>query len=220
MFHRPRDTGSGHGGQRRDGVMRLQLPRLRHNTRKTVTIQRFRRHFKEIRVLRECAQHLFRNLAFCRQSPACVKSLIKKRKDRVIDRCIGGPGVKGKQRALSRRIITHRIDPSKVAHTAQVEKGHRLPQGRKFRHRMVIKGRERRALSAELHVRAAEIPDHGFAHHFSQNRAIARLMGAHIGRVMGESLTMKSDEVIAFQMGQRFGVGGLYELTHLGGRLP
>ena len=72
--------------------------------------------------------------------------------------------------------------------------------------------RERCALSAQLHIGAAEIPNHGQPQMIGQRRTIADLQRALHTRRMGQRLTVKADQINVGIMSQCLEVRGFNHL--------
>ena len=126
-----------------------------------------------------------------------VKVLAKAGLHQIVDRRICRTGIESQQRAFFLWPCNARIDPSKVAHAAKVQESHRALPPSKTGAGMVKERGQRRALSTQFHIGAAEIPDHGKVDGARQQRPVAHLQRALHPRRMGKGLAVETDKLNA-----------------------
>jgi hypothetical protein len=183
-------------GQRRQ---RIGVRQVRHHvqkSRKIVPVQGLRRHPCKKPTSHRRAHHVARHPPAQGQRPSWSIGAQPPRMHQVVQRRVRGPGVEGQARArMPQAQAFARIGPGDVAHAAEVQERHRPVAPIRARAGPVVERRQRRALPAHLHIRGPEIPDHHAPRGLRQPRAVARLMGAPVLRIMGQRLAVKAQRV-------------------------
>ncbi len=121
MLHPFHHRGGDGGGERGGGIGVGQGFHRLAQSRKGVSVQRFRRHLQEIGIGEEVLEHPIGDLPGGRNRAAFVTGLAEPRLHQVIQRRIGRPGVKGQKCALFGGIRHARIHPGQVPDAAQIQ---------------------------------------------------------------------------------------------------
>ena len=195
MLHCFGHASGTHGRQRRGGVGVRQFGHQRDHLVKIIPVQRLGGHPCEIGLGQKQLKRAGLYLPARRGLAALVKGQPQTRLHQIVDGCIGGPRVESQQRAFRLGQGDRRIHPGQVPHPAKVQKGHRPRQPRIAGAGVVKKRRERCALSAQMHIGAAEIPHDGQPQMIRQRCTIAHLQRPLHARRMGQRLPVKADQI-------------------------
>ncbi len=174
------------GGQGCQGIRRRESCDIRRRRR---PIQGFRRSKPEERIGGVSLEPVVIGLPLQRQCAAFVTRQAEGIAREVVDRGIARAAIEGLAGDFGRGLGW--IDPGDVRDAADVQKHQRRQRADPSRQRVVIEGRERRALPARSHIGAAKVPGDGLPQCRRQAFAGPRLMRPPPARVMRQGLAVK-----------------------------
>ncbi len=210
-----RPFGNSGGGGSRQGCCGIGIGQARNalrQSREIISIQGLRRHFQEIGVVQECRYNLVLRCPRTCKRPALVVIQPQPGQHQIIDRRIGGPGIKGEAGTGGFGRALARVDPCQVANPAEVQKRQRRLCPDELRAGKMIEWGQRRALPAQFNVRGPEIPHDGHPQNGGQHIAGPRLMRAAPTRLMRQRLAVKANQLCPLKQGQDRGMGGFHHL--------